>query len=160
MLTPEVIPPRSSHHSPSPRETRRLGVSGWIEGDKIPLTAQILQITDIYGRSITDRPYRQALCHKEAIATMRAEAGRGWWNSSLIDELEALLCWQAPSIEASRSRMRFSAPSRQIRLCRPRHGCGWPPMRSFGFWHSQGSPNRCSAQGPDIEQGAAQTSTG
>jgi putative two-component system response regulator len=71
-----------------------------LKGDKIPLTAQILQITDIYDALITDRPYRQALCHKEAIATMRAEAGRGWWNSSVIDELEALLCWQAPSIEA------------------------------------------------------------
>jgi putative two-component system response regulator len=91
-----VLPIIRHHHE-------KLDGSGYpdgLKGDKIPLTAQILQITDIYDALITDRPYRQALCHKEAIATMRAEAGRGWWNSSLIGELEALLCWQAPPIEA------------------------------------------------------------
>ena len=90
-----VLPIIRHHHE-------KLDGSGYpdgLKGDKIPLTAQILQVTDIYDALITDRPYRQALCHKEAFATMRAEAGRGWWNSSLIDELEALLCWQAPPIE-------------------------------------------------------------
>lgn len=78
-----------------------------MKGDKIPLTAKILQITDIYDALITDRPYRRALYHEEAIWTMRAEARRGWWDSSLIDELEALLCWQAPPIEVIKAMQVF-----------------------------------------------------
>jgi hypothetical protein len=30
---------------------------------------------------------------------MRDEAKRGWWDSSLIDELEALVCRQRPVVE-------------------------------------------------------------
>jgi putative two-component system response regulator len=90
-----VLPIIRHHHE-------KLDGSGYpdgLRGDRIPLTARILQITDIYDALITDRPYREALSHKAAIATMRSEARLGWWDSSLIDELEALLCWQAPAVE-------------------------------------------------------------
>ena len=64
------------------------------------MTARVLQITDIYDALITDRPYRAAMTHEEAIRTMREEAGRGWWDSNLIKEFEALVCWQPPAVEA------------------------------------------------------------
>jgi putative two-component system response regulator len=90
-----VLPIIRHHHE-------KLDGSGYpdgLKGDKIPLTARVLQITDIYDALVTDRPYRKALCHEEAIRTMRGEAKRGWWDNSLIDEFEALLNWQAPVVE-------------------------------------------------------------
>jgi putative two-component system response regulator len=93
-----VLPIIRHHHE-------KLDGSGYpdgLRGDKIPLTARVLQITDIYDALVTDRPYRKALGHEEAIRTMRSEARRGWWDSTLIDELEALLCWEAPAVEPLR----------------------------------------------------------
>ena len=90
-----VLPIIRHHHE-------KLDGSGYpdgLKGDKIPLTARVLQITDIYDALVTDRPYRRALAHEEAIRTMRNEARRGWWDSKLIDEFEALLCWQVPVVE-------------------------------------------------------------
>jgi putative two-component system response regulator len=91
-----VLPIIRHHHE-------KLDGSGYpdgLKGDKIPLTARVLQVTDIYDALVTDRPYRKALCHDEAIRTLREEARRGWWERSLIDEFEALICWQAPAVEA------------------------------------------------------------
>jgi len=91
-----VLPIIRHHHE----KLDGTGYPDGLKGDKIPLTARVLQITDIYDALVTDRPYRRALRHEEAIRTMREEARRGWWDSALIDELEALLCWQAPVVEA------------------------------------------------------------
>ena len=91
-----VLPIIRHHHE-------KLDGSGYpdgLKGDKIPMTARVLQITDIYDALITDRPYRAAMTHEEAIRTMREEAGRGWWDSNLIKEFEALVCWQPPAVEA------------------------------------------------------------
>jgi putative two-component system response regulator len=90
-----VLPIIRHHHE-------KLDGSGYpdgLKGDQIPLTARVLQITDIYDALITDRPYRRALSHDVAVATMRDEAKRGWWDSSLIDELETLVCRQRPVVE-------------------------------------------------------------
>jgi putative two-component system response regulator len=91
-----VLPIIRHHHE-------KLDGSGYpdgLKGEKIPLTARVLQMTDIYDALTTDRPYRKALSHEGAIETMRNEAKSGWWDNSLITELEALLCWQAPVVEA------------------------------------------------------------
>ena len=82
-----VLPIIRHHHE-------KLDGSGYpdgLRGEKIPLTARILQVTDIYDALVTARPYRGALSHEVAIATMREESRRGWWDASLIDELEGLL---------------------------------------------------------------------
>jgi putative two-component system response regulator len=90
-----VLPIIRHHHE----KLDGTGYPDGLKGDKIPLTARVLQITDIYDALVTDRPYRRALPHEEAIQTMRHEARRGWWDKNLIDEFEALLCWEAPAIE-------------------------------------------------------------
>jgi putative two-component system response regulator len=67
------------------------GYPDGLKGEKIPLTARILQVTDIYDALTTDRPYRKALPVEKALAIMREEVKRGWWDASLMNELEALV---------------------------------------------------------------------
>src|SRR3982075_2737591 len=67
------------------------GYPDGLKGDQIPLTARILQVTDIYDALTTDRPYRKALAPEKAFAIMREEVKRGWWDGSILDELEVLL---------------------------------------------------------------------
>ena len=82
-----VLPIIRHHHE-------RLDGSGYpdgLKGDQVPLTARILQITDIYDALVTDRPYRKALPLDKAFAIMREEAKRGWWDGSILDEFEAVV---------------------------------------------------------------------
>jgi putative two-component system response regulator len=79
-----VLPIIRHHHE-------KLDGSGYpdgLKGEQIPLTARILQVTDIYDALTTDRPYRKALPLDTALSIMRDEVKRGWWDGSLIDQLE------------------------------------------------------------------------
>jgi putative two-component system response regulator len=67
------------------------GYPDGLKGEQIPLTARILQITDIYDAMTTDRPYRKALTSEKAFAIMREEVKRGWWDVSILDEFEAIV---------------------------------------------------------------------
>lgn len=83
----QVLPIIRHHHE-------KLDGSGYpdgLKGQEIPLTARILQTVDIYDALTTDRPYRKALSAKEAFAVMQEEVKRGWWDDSLINQLERLL---------------------------------------------------------------------
>src|SRR5580692_354743 len=87
-----VLPIIRHHHE-------KLDGSGYpdgLKGDQIPLTARILQVTDVYDALTTDRSYRPALSRKVALETMREEARRGWWDASLIDEFEGILAVPQP----------------------------------------------------------------
>jgi putative two-component system response regulator len=75
------------------------GYPDGLKGEKIPLTARILQVTDIYDALTTDRPYRKALSSEKAFAIMREEVKRGWWDASLLNELEALVAGAAIPVE-------------------------------------------------------------
>jgi putative two-component system response regulator len=67
------------------------GYPDGLKGAKVPLTARILQITDIYDALTTDRPYRKALPLEKAFAIMREEVKRGWWDGPILDEFEAVV---------------------------------------------------------------------
>src|SRR5712691_2828195 len=67
------------------------GYPDGLKGEQVPLTARILQITDIYDALTTDRPYRKALPQEKAFAIMREEVKRGWWDGSILDEFEAVV---------------------------------------------------------------------
>jgi putative two-component system response regulator len=67
------------------------GYPDGLKADQIPLTARILQITDIYDALTTDRPYRKALSAEKAFAIMREEVKRGWWDGSVLNEFEAVV---------------------------------------------------------------------
>jgi len=67
------------------------GYPDGLKGTKVPLTARILQITDIYDALTTDRPYRKALPVEKALAIMREEVKRGWWDGAILSEFEAVV---------------------------------------------------------------------
>jgi len=67
------------------------GYPDGLKGADVPLTARILQITDIYDALTTDRPYRKALSTEKAFSIMREEVTRGWWDGSILDKFEAVV---------------------------------------------------------------------
>jgi putative two-component system response regulator len=89
-----VLPIIRYHHE-------KLDGSGYpdgLKGEEIPLTARILQTVDVYDALTTDRPYRKALAPQAAFAIMNEEAKRGWWDGSLIDQLELRVAESAPQL--------------------------------------------------------------
>jgi putative two-component system response regulator len=82
-----VLPIIRHHHE----KQDGTGYPDGLKGDQVPLTARILQITDIYDALTTDRPYRKALPAEKAFAIMREEVKRGWWDGSLLNEFEAVV---------------------------------------------------------------------
>jgi putative two-component system response regulator len=72
------------------------GYPDGLKGEKVPLTARILQVTDIYDALTTDRPYRKALPVEKALAIMREEVKRGWWDASIVDEFETIVLGALP----------------------------------------------------------------
>jgi putative two-component system response regulator len=94
-----VLPIIRHHHE-------KLDGSGYpdgLKGDQIPVTARILQITDIYDALTTDRPYRAALPQDVALEIMREEARRGWWDSALLDEFERFITSSAPPVQVAKA---------------------------------------------------------
>ena len=82
-----VLPIIRHHHE-------RMDGTGYpdgLRGDRIPLTVRILQTVDVYDALTTDRPYRKALPQGDAFAVLRQEVQRGWWDGSIVNELQVLL---------------------------------------------------------------------
>jgi putative two-component system response regulator len=85
-----VLPIIRHHHE----KLNGTGYRDGLTGDQIPFTTRILQVTDVYDALTTDRPYRAALSREDALHIKRAEVARGWWESSLVNELETYLIEQ------------------------------------------------------------------
>src|SRR5207249_158332 len=67
------------------------GYPDGLKGEEIPLLARVLQIVDVYDALTTSRPYKPALGHAEAEATMRREAEMGLWDAELVQQFFAML---------------------------------------------------------------------
>ena len=67
------------------------GYPDMLRGEQIPLTARILQVTDVYDALTTDRPYRKALSSEKAFAIIHEEVKRGWWEEPIVSEFEAIV---------------------------------------------------------------------
>jgi putative two-component system response regulator len=65
------------------------GYPDGLRGDQIPLSAQIVGMVDVYTALTSDRPYRKAASHEDAIATLRAQAEEGRHNPELVEKFIA-----------------------------------------------------------------------
>ena len=82
-----VLPIIRSHHE----HFDGTGYPDKLEGESIPLLARILQVVDVYDALTTTRPYKPALTHEHAAATMQDEACAGFWDPTLVNEFFAML---------------------------------------------------------------------
>jgi putative two-component system response regulator len=67
------------------------GYPDGLRGEEIPLTARILQISDVYDALITDRPYKVSFTPEIALDLMDEEAGKGWWDVELLEAFRAMI---------------------------------------------------------------------
>ena len=82
-----VLPIIRNHHE----HFNGTGYPDGLEGKNIPLLARILQVVDVYDALTTARPYKPALTHDHAAATMRDEARAGFWDPELVDHFFSML---------------------------------------------------------------------
>jgi putative two-component system response regulator len=71
----------------------RLDGSGYpdgLQGDAIPLLAQIMGIVDVYDAITTARPYKPAATPAQAFEELLKEVRRGWRRQDLVDAFIAL----------------------------------------------------------------------
>ena len=83
----DVLPVIRSHQE-------RYDGSGYpdgLKGDEIPITAQIIAISECYDALRTNRPYRKALSAAEAIEIMDQETAQGKWDPELVGEFKEIL---------------------------------------------------------------------
>lgn len=100
-----VLPIIRNHHE-------RWDGSGYpdgLAGEQIPLLARILQVGDIYDALTTERPYKPAYSHAEALRVMQEEAERGWRDPELIP----LFCEIASTFATERGCLAPIAPPMQ-----------------------------------------------
>lgn len=82
-----VLPIIRNHHE----HFNGTGYPDGLEGRDIPILARILQVVDVYDALTTTRPYKPALTHEHASATMRDEARAGFWDLELVDQFLTML---------------------------------------------------------------------
>ena len=81
-----ILPVIRHHHE-------KLDGSGYpdgLRGEAIPLKARILQVADIYDALTTDRPYRAALPHHEALEILANESENGWLDASIVSRFSRI----------------------------------------------------------------------
>ncbi|MBI3079113.1 MAG: response regulator [Deltaproteobacteria bacterium] len=83
----EVCPIIRHHHE-------RWDGSGYpdgLKGEAIPLGARIMAVADVYDALHTQRPYKRALSHGEAITILLREAEAGWWDPRITSTFVEVL---------------------------------------------------------------------
>lgn len=67
------------------------GYPDGLRGEAIPITARIMQTVDVFDALTTDRPYKKAFSKAVALATMKDEVAKGWWDPRVFHEFEQLV---------------------------------------------------------------------
>jgi HD-GYP domain-containing protein (c-di-GMP phosphodiesterase class II) len=70
-------------------------------GSQIPFEARMVAVTDAYDAMTTDRPYRAALSHEEAIEELIAGAG-SQFDSEIVDAFASTIDASAGALSGSR----------------------------------------------------------
>jgi putative two-component system response regulator len=67
------------------------GYPDGLAGEDIPIMARIVAIVDCYDALTTDRPYRRAITHGEALNILDYEAEQGLWDKIVYQEFKNVL---------------------------------------------------------------------
>lgn len=59
-----------------------------IAGERIPFTARIMAITDVYDALVSERPYKKAFPHEKAVEIIASESGEHFRPAALKVFLE------------------------------------------------------------------------
>lgn len=76
-----VLPIIRHHHERS----NGTGYPDGLQGDEIPVLAQVFSIPDIYDALRMWRPYRRPMSEPQAIQLMRQEVAQGFWNAHIFE---------------------------------------------------------------------------
>lgn len=82
----DILPMVRSHHE-------KLDGSGYpdgLKGDQIPFLVKVLSVIDVYDTLRSDRVYRGAFGHDDALDILVKEAARGWWDPEVVALLDTL----------------------------------------------------------------------
>ena len=71
-----------------------------LKGEEIPLTARIFAVVDVWDALTSDRPYRSALSHEDALTYIRERTGRHF-DPQVVDSFVALLERRSGRVPAS-----------------------------------------------------------
>jgi putative two-component system response regulator len=88
LKTFRLVLPIIRHHHEKHNGT---GYPDGLQGEEIPLTARILQLSDVYDALTTDRPYKVAFTPEVALDLMEEEAERGWWDRELFEAFREMI---------------------------------------------------------------------
>ncbi len=80
-----VVPIVRSHHE----RWDGAGYPDGLKGTKIPYLARMFQLLDAYDALSSDRPYKKAFTHDEAIGIMTKERDQGKWDPDLFGSFAA-----------------------------------------------------------------------
>ena len=98
MRTLDEVRPIIRHHH------ERFDGSGYpdgLKGEAIPLGARIMAVVDVYDALCTERPYKPALSHQEAIDILCQEAEAGAWDPHVVEAFVELFCGLEPGLQPS-----------------------------------------------------------
>jgi putative two-component system response regulator len=88
LKTFRLVLPIIRHHHEKHNGT---GYPDGLRGEDIPLTARILQLSDVYDALTTDRPYKVAFTPEVALDLMEEESERGWWDRELFEAFREMI---------------------------------------------------------------------
>jgi putative two-component system response regulator len=77
----EDVRPIMRHHHERWNGT---GYPDGLSGEAIPLGARIMSVVDVYDALHTERPYKPALSHDEAVAILLRETDGGFWDPRVV----------------------------------------------------------------------------
>ena len=67
------------------------GYPDGLKGEAIPLGARIISVVDVYDALHTDRPYKPALPHSDAVSLLIRETDAGYWDPKIVDTFLEIL---------------------------------------------------------------------
>jgi len=87
-----VLPIIRHHHE----KMNGTGYPDGLKGGKIPLTARVLTVIDVFDALTTERPYKRALTTGEALGVMEEEVAKGWWDPDVFEAFRGMLGAEDP----------------------------------------------------------------